>query len=142
MLERLAQYRDKDDQGFTLIELLVVTILIGILAAIAITVFLGQRGKAYDADIKSDLRNAATAEEAYLSDNGGYATTIAELQTEGFKPSAAGEYWNQVMSMTLQTDGTNAWYCLSARSASGNEWTYDSGAGGLLAANQGCISGP
>ena len=49
-----------------MIELLVVIIIIGILAAIAIPVFLQQRKKGYDAAIKSDLVAAASAEEAYM----------------------------------------------------------------------------
>lgn len=54
-------------KGFTLIELLIVVVIIGILAAIAIPKFASTKEKAYLASMKSDLRNLATAEEAYLS---------------------------------------------------------------------------
>jgi len=55
-------------KGFTLIELLIVVVIIGILAAIAIPKFASTKEKAYLASMKSDLRNLATAEEAWLAD--------------------------------------------------------------------------
>src|SRR5574341_2043795 len=51
--------------GFTLIELLIVVVIIGILASIAIPKFAATKEKAYVARMKSDLRNLATAQEAY-----------------------------------------------------------------------------
>src|SRR5665213_2569849 len=90
MLARIRKAMDEREEGFTLIELLVVIIIIGILAAIAIPVFLNQRQKGYDAQAKSDARNAATAEETYLTDNpAGYAAAFLTLTTAyGNKKSA------------------------------------------------------
>ncbi|MGB9376883.1 MAG: prepilin-type N-terminal cleavage/methylation domain-containing protein [Mycobacteriales bacterium] len=122
---------EEKDEGFTLIELLVVIIIIGILAAIAIPVFLNQRKKGWDAEAKSDLRNAATAEETVLTDNNAYTTTVATLVTAGFKSSA-----NTTLTV-VSTRGTGApaagvdSYCLKAVSKSTTNFYYDSAAGGI-----------
>ena len=64
----------RNEKGFTLVELLVVIAIIGILAAIAIPQFQEYRQRGYDAGARSDLRNAATAEEAYFIDNDTYVS--------------------------------------------------------------------
>jgi prepilin-type N-terminal cleavage/methylation domain-containing protein len=66
-------------RGFTLIELLIVVVIIGILAAIAIPKFQSTKGKANAAALKSDLRNLATAQEAYFYDFSTYAADAAIL---------------------------------------------------------------
>lgn len=66
-------------RGFTLIELLIVVVVIGLLAAIAIPKFQNTKGKANAASLKSDLRNLATAQEAYFYENNTYTTNLAAL---------------------------------------------------------------
>src|SRR4026207_1095420 len=63
----MSRLRLKSESGFTLIELLVVVAIIGILAAIAIPQFSAYRKRGYEAQVKSDLRNGAVAQEAYFA---------------------------------------------------------------------------
>jgi prepilin-type N-terminal cleavage/methylation domain-containing protein len=65
--------------GFTLIELLIVVVVIGILAAIAIPKFSSMRAKSYIAAVTSDLKNVASQQEVYLSDNASYAGSTTAM---------------------------------------------------------------
>jgi type IV pilus assembly protein PilA len=110
---------DQQQDGFTLIELLVVIIIIGVLSAIAIPVFLSQRGKGYDAQAKSDLRNMALAEETYLTANFIYTPTVDLLVNEGFHKSPNVDAWTAVATADIS-------YVLSVCSQSGKLWQYAS----------------
>ena len=113
------------DSGFTLIEMLVVIIIIGLLAAIAILVYLKQRAQAYDAQAKSDIKVLAEFEETYLVNAATYADLAAlDLDGERLIPSK-----NDTVTV-VWTTGTA--YCLSAKSlGSTRTWYYDSQAGGI-----------
>ena len=126
MLARIRKSAEEKDQGFTLIELLVVIIIIGILAAIAIPVFLNQREKGYKADMKSALKNMATAVESAATETGGdyTGTALADLETdEGFNYSA------DLNPAVVSADASG--YCLSVTDdrLTGVTFYYDSDTG-------------
>ena len=75
-------------RGFTLIELLIVVVIIGILAAIGIPKFSATKEKAYLAQMKADLRNLATAQEAYAADNLGYYNGVVPNVALTYNPSS------------------------------------------------------
>lgn len=69
----------RDRRGFTLIELLIVVVIIGVLAAIAVPKFASTKGKANAAALRADLRNLASAQEAYFHETSYYTTDVTLL---------------------------------------------------------------
>jgi len=140
MPTRIRKSMEDKDEGFTLIELLVVIIIIGILAAIAIPVFLNQRKKAVEASLKSDLRTTANEMETYYVDTSAYPVPTQSGNTLTVGTDTVTLTKGNTVSVTLNGSGGTGSYCIKASSTNSSPTTlyYDNTQGGLLAAGTSC----
>lgn len=133
MLARIRKSMDEKDKGFTLVELLVVMIIIGILAAIAIPVFMNQRAKARDTSTKADVSTLGKEIATYYVDGTGTLTVT------GTGPLSVKSGTTEIASVNISTgtkltalangfkagtDPSTSW-CVELTNDSGQQKTYN-----------------
>lgn len=125
MLKQINNMRQTHEEGFTLTEIIIVIVIIGILAAIAVPLFINNRKQAADAQLLTDVKNTATKLEATIGEGDINPTVVSPIISN---PR------NVISASGLPQGG----FCIQGINYQGTNYTFDSNNGGFVDSKE-CI---
>lgn len=140
MFNYLKELKGNREEGFTLTELIVVIVIIGILAAIAVPMYLNNRKQAIDAQTESNVKSIASTADRFYYDNPQSLTLEEDIVRE--------MKFNDSTIPKIFANANAQGYCIMAWNEAGSKYvsnteaaTFDSSAGGLGKWSSGCEAG-
>lgn len=113
----------KNQSGFTIVELLIVIVIIGILAGLVISTFVGVQQKGRNSERQTDINTISGQLEAYFAKNGGYPSN-ADLNNADWRTNNEIRVGDDDKALADPSSATTKSLADTAPAAVGEAYSY------------------